>query len=167
MTIYFINERGGNCCLKIGYTGKDVDGVEERLAQLQTGNSVELGIFGEIPDGSVALERAIQAHFSEYYVRGEWFNIPQDILEKFMDDIVWPWATEAEIFEYLGLNMPDRKPRREVIDINDPDNWRVERREYVKANGETSVYINYRRRKGKMVNGKRENIYSSKNKKGE
>lgn len=156
MTVYFINELGGNCCVKIGYTGGD---VHQRLASLQTGNSSELSIFGEIPDGSPVLEKAIQVHFSEYYVRGEWFNIPIDVLEPFMDLCVWPWKSEDEIFDYLGINTPKRTPRQRPVDADDPDNWRIERREYVKQNGEVSIYTNYRRRKGKYIDGKRVNIY--------
>jgi len=37
--------------------------------------------------------------------------------------------------------------------------WRVEKRLYDKQDGTTMLYYNYRRRKGRYVNGKRVNVY--------
>ena len=73
--IYFV-QAGPDGPIKIGWT---VD-PQMRLAQLQTGSHIRLFILGAI-EGSSAGESALQRQWSEYRIRGEWFEPTPEIIE--------------------------------------------------------------------------------------
>jgi len=152
MAIYFI--RAGNF-IKIGYA---VDPYS-RLKQLQTGNPQKLELVGYV-EGDYETEAHIHSLFADFRVKGEWFELNTDIMayaEKGKHRVAL-----AEKISNMFVKKPKKKgsKARKTVPAYDLDNWREERREYVKANGETSVYINYRRRKGDTVDGKRKNVYA-------
>ena len=64
---------------KIGMTGGD---PMKRLAQLQTGNSHKLFIYKTIKTQFPAdLEKKIHAKLHKEHVHGEWFNIPESLID--------------------------------------------------------------------------------------
>lgn len=101
--IYFV-QAGAGGPIKIGWT---VD-PQKRLEQLQTGSHIRLFILGAI-EGSTAGESTLHKRWSEYRIRGEWFeaapeiidfvmaNRHQGFVEKGIDDLdegYWDWLHE-------------------------------------------------------------------------
>lgn len=72
MSVYFI--RSGNF-IKIGYA----DDPHRRLKQLQTGNPQKLELIGHV-DGDMSTEAHIHGLFSDFRVKGEWFELTSDIM---------------------------------------------------------------------------------------
>jgi hypothetical protein len=67
--IYFIQEAlTGN--IKIGFAEEN---VEQRISDLQCGNSSELTLLGVVA-GSVREEQQLHKLFTDYRIRGEWFK---------------------------------------------------------------------------------------------
>ena len=72
--VYFIQE-GESGPIKIGVAND----TAKRLATLQTGNSSELRLIGDVMGGSI-LEAKLHTKFEKHHVRGEWFSPHPDIL---------------------------------------------------------------------------------------
>lgn len=74
--VYFIKACGANPAIKIGVSAD----ADKRLAQLQTGNHLELQLLGKVPvrdaDG---LERSLHDHFADLRLEGEWFKFDERI----------------------------------------------------------------------------------------
>ena len=73
--IYFIMQ--DNQYVKIGYSGTD-EGVNRRLSALQTGNPANLSLYST-EHGDEDRERQLHKRFKDSRIRGEWFNLTQDI----------------------------------------------------------------------------------------
>lgn len=74
MPVYFIRQ-GNSGPIKIGRASE----VKRRIGQLQTGNPTTLQLLGWlVASNDDAMEKQLHAHYSEYRVRGEWFDIDQD-----------------------------------------------------------------------------------------
>ena len=71
MTIYIAEEVGCDYAVKIGVTDRD---VENRLAELQTGNPRKLRIV-RVLEGDEAEERRLHELFAEERLLGEWFRL--------------------------------------------------------------------------------------------
>lgn len=104
MTVYIVSESGDRHSVKIGFT--NYPSISRRLDSLQTGNPTELVILGEITDGSLELERALHDHFREYHLRGEWFDIPTNVLHGFLDEWVRSDRSENEVLAHLQSVTP-------------------------------------------------------------
>ena len=74
--IYFIRQENTGF-VKIGYSANPV----KRLSTLQVANPNKLYILG-IAKGNVDDEWAYQKRYFEYFVRGEWFDLPDDIIKR-------------------------------------------------------------------------------------
>lgn len=85
--IYFIGPKDGP--VKIGFSINPF----ERRADLQTGNHSDLFIFGLMP-GDESDERELHARFSESSIRGEWFQLTDD-LRQFINDKTTPVSEEV------------------------------------------------------------------------
>lgn len=86
--LYLIHCRNG---LRDFYKVGVANDVESRLAQLQTGNPLEMKILGAYGfDNAEIPERAIHQAWKKQHVRGEWFEgiNPDDVYEKFRDTCV-------------------------------------------------------------------------------
>lgn len=76
--IYFIqNTETKN--IKIGRTDDD---IETRLTSLQVGNDCPLLLLRTIECNSRIIEKQLHEMLLEYHVRGEWFRIDENIIEK-------------------------------------------------------------------------------------
>lgn len=73
--VYFVLDPAASA-IKIGYSAKSM----KRLPGLQTGNSTELQLLGEIP-GTRQRESELHERFLSLRVRGEWFRFEQDLPE--------------------------------------------------------------------------------------
>lgn len=74
--IYFVlNRRAG--AIKIGHSGSPVT----RLCDFQVGSPDPLVILGTIP-GDRPEEQALQQRFADYWIRGEWFQADESLLEQ-------------------------------------------------------------------------------------
>lgn len=80
--IYFI-QRGYTGPVKIGWA-LDPD---RRLGELQIGSAEDLHIIGITP-GTMADERQLHKDVAEYRVRGEWFQLPPDVIAEIERN--WP-----------------------------------------------------------------------------
>jgi hypothetical protein len=79
--IYFIRQAETNY-IKIGYTGGD---VYKRLATLQTGSPHKLKIMFVI-NGDRNREKKLHSLFSDYFISGEWFDMPEYKLIQFYNE---------------------------------------------------------------------------------
>lgn len=75
--LYFIKQKGTNL-VKIGYTD-GYNTVDARLQTLQVGNPEELELIGTLC-GDTGTEAILHAILKQHRVRGEWFNLPTDIV---------------------------------------------------------------------------------------
>jgi Meiotically up-regulated gene 113 len=73
--IYFIQEGMEVGAVKIGYAAKPQD----RIGDLQTGNSKKLRVLLEI-EGDKVLEKTIHGMFAESNIHGEWFHMTENLL---------------------------------------------------------------------------------------
>lgn len=76
--------------LKIGYTQGE---PEVRLKQLQTGSAANLRLIC-CHEGSLDDERRIHSRFAEQRMRGEWFEMSEDLF-KHISWIVWATGVEC------------------------------------------------------------------------
>ncbi len=79
--IYFI-QSGNNGPIKIGYTE---NGIERRLAELQTASPYKLNLICYI-EGSSVVERELHNEFDAYKTTGEWFT-PSPELNSFIEGL--------------------------------------------------------------------------------
>jgi len=81
MKVYLI--RNGEGFYKIGYTKHD---VRYRMEQLQTGSSSELEFIAEcLVKHPTKVESALHRKYNQFHVLGEWFDLPDEIVELFVD----------------------------------------------------------------------------------
>ena len=80
MTVYFIRDSSTNR-IKIGYTTRP---VEDRVKELQTGNSTKLEVI-RTESGSMELEKTYHSLFSDYSHDREWFDC-DGLLKEFLDN---------------------------------------------------------------------------------
>ena len=80
---YFISD---GIAIKIGKAGD----IDQRLSDLQTGNSQPLILLSYIPctsqDGMSAEERKSQNHFMKYHLQGEWYSITEEQVYEYSDE---------------------------------------------------------------------------------
>ena len=76
--VYFIHEEGDFKRFKIGYTTK----ISERLLSLQTGNPDLLVVYKTIENVTKKKETQLHQMFAQYRIRGEWFAINPDMIDK-------------------------------------------------------------------------------------
>lgn len=104
MAVYFIIEyEQGRESLKIGRS-KD---VPKRVANLQTGNPVELKLIGWInAENDAALERELHIQFDKKRIIREWFAMqPADVLPAMMRAGIKGFvAKNADAFEIVGYD---------------------------------------------------------------
>ena len=75
--VYFIREIREEPRIKIGLTKC----LASRISGLSTGNSDELEIVAYIETSDMkSLEVEFQEHFEDYHVKGEWYELDEDIL---------------------------------------------------------------------------------------
>ncbi|MET9568494.1 GIY-YIG nuclease family protein [Streptomyces virginiae] len=91
----------GSPLVKIGWTTDP----NRRIADLQSGSPLALRVLGTF-EGNAELEAALQAHFADQRVRGEWFDLGAEPLK-----VVTPVAKreKARLAERAG-----RKPKHAV-----------------------------------------------------
>jgi len=79
MKVYLI--RNGEGFHKVGYTKHS---VLYRMEQLQTGSSSELEYVNEcVVKHATKVESALHRQYKKYHIIGEWFDLPDDVVEKF------------------------------------------------------------------------------------
>lgn len=102
--IYFI--QCGKGPIKIGYSA-DINGVNTRLEDMQTGSPYPLKLAGVI-HGDYKLEKRMHEIFHESHLRGEWF-LPSEMLVDFIN---------RHAYEKLGDYIPAEKmdEMRDTID---------------------------------------------------
>ncbi len=77
--VYFIHEAGSEQGFKIGFTRRE---IEERIVELQTGNSKELKVYKCVPyQDCQKLENYLHNRFADKQIRGEWFNVNLEEVE--------------------------------------------------------------------------------------
>lgn len=81
--VYFIQ----NAVTKNIKIGRTDDDVESRLMSLQTGNDCDLILLKTIECNSRVIEKQLHEKFSQYHVRGEWFNITMEQIEKSLPEM--------------------------------------------------------------------------------
>lgn len=74
--VYFIKNKTTNS-IKIGRTNDD---IETRLSQLQTCTDCELVVVKVIECNSRIVEAQLHEKFANYHIRGEWYNITEDMI---------------------------------------------------------------------------------------
>ena len=88
MTIYFVEAEGTNC-VKIGFTSRS---VEQRIAELQTGQPQRLRLWGSIP-GECDAEQGLHKEYAALRTNGEWFS-PADSIYHTIRNLIdnqLPW----------------------------------------------------------------------------
>ena len=72
ISIYFLRAGSHGNAIKIGYTEKP---IEERIAQLQTGNDKNLILVAYLENQPIHMEKHIHDICDRFKYRGEWFDI--------------------------------------------------------------------------------------------
>ena len=81
MKVYLI--RNGEGYYKVEYTKHD---VSYRMSQLQTGSSSELEYINECEVlHPTKVESALHRQYKQYHIILEWFNLPDDVVENFVE----------------------------------------------------------------------------------
>jgi hypothetical protein len=80
VSVYFIEADMPGSPVKIGWTNRR---PEERLIDLRVGTPVALHLLGVIP-GDEHLEAMLHRHFADHHVRGEWFSLTREDVEKLL-----------------------------------------------------------------------------------
>ena len=101
--IYFIQNTETKH-IKIGYS----DNVRNRLSDLQISSPHELTIL-TICEGGIELEKELHNKFNDYYVRGEWFN-PSEELINYVNEFP-PYVNKT----YIGITKL-RKDKRMTME---------------------------------------------------
>ena len=76
--VYFIHMEGNLKMFKIGYTTD----LNKRLESLQIGNPHLLCTYRTIENVLRTKEKQLHRYFNKYHIRGEWFAITPDMIEK-------------------------------------------------------------------------------------
>ena len=76
--VFFIHQEGDFKRFKIGYTTK----LSERLATLQIGMPDLLVVYRTIENVSKKKETQLHGIFAQYHIRGEWFAITPDMIDR-------------------------------------------------------------------------------------
>lgn len=122
MKVYAILNKINNK-VKIG----TANNPEERLRQLQTGNSDPLILAAVIN----ANERQLHQRFRRYHFRGEWFEYSREV-ENFFKEAVYRETEEGKRKEEEGIERKRRKKEKESKEIRErAANIRKECREYI------------------------------------
>jgi len=86
MGLVYLIEDVNNNTFKIGVTKQK---IETRLKKLQTGNSTELRVkYLYECKYPFRLESMLHMYYSEYVELNEWFGLPKDKIETFLDKCV-------------------------------------------------------------------------------
>lgn len=86
MGLVYLIEDVNNNTFKIGVTKQK---IETRLKKLQTGNSTELQVkYLYECKYPFRLESMLHMYYSEYIELNEWFGLPKDKIETFLDKCV-------------------------------------------------------------------------------
>jgi len=96
MTVYFI-QAGEDGPIKIGFTRSK--SVEKRLSDLQHGNAETLVVLASI-EGSLIDEKNLHIKFSQFHIRGEWFEPSYELLAHISD---------LELSESFGGSVAQKK----------------------------------------------------------
>jgi len=67
----------GTNYVKIGFASN----IQRRVKQLQTVFPFDLELIGQWPDATVLGEKRLHQVCAAYRIRGEWFDLPDDILQ--------------------------------------------------------------------------------------
>lgn len=79
--VYFVQ---CNEFTKIGFAAD----VQQRFCNLQIGNPYQLRLLRTIAsDNPVEIEEEIHSRLEKYHVRGEWFQIPLDVLADLLEEV--------------------------------------------------------------------------------
>lgn len=82
--VYLITEENDSDCYKIGSTRKN--DINERLKELQTGNSEKLLIANYFEcDKPFKLEQMLHRHYRKYNRLNEWFNLSKEEVDNFTE----------------------------------------------------------------------------------
>lgn len=82
--VYLITEENDSNCYKIGSTRKN--DINERLKELQTGNSEKLLIANYFEcDKPFKLEQMLHRHYRKYNRLNEWFNLNKEEVDNFTE----------------------------------------------------------------------------------
>ena len=104
MYTYFIieNEDNDNCRIKIGFSKNP----ENRIKNLQTGNSRKLALMGWIESEDQTLERHLHKKYESDNLNGEWFSIePCDVLEELKAENTSSFiCVQSNVGEFLGCD---------------------------------------------------------------
>jgi predicted small secreted protein len=80
--IYLIKESENNY-YKVGVSGN----INQRIKQLQTGSAGTIELIEKYPSKySHKIEKALHRKYQQYNVKGEWFNLPESMLNDFIKD---------------------------------------------------------------------------------
>lgn len=86
MGLVYLIEDVNNNTFKIGVTKKD---IEKRLKKLQTGNSTELKVrYLYECEYPFRLETMLHTYYKEYKELNEWFGLPKDEVNIFLDKCI-------------------------------------------------------------------------------
>jgi hypothetical protein len=79
--------------VKIGITAGNT--IKKRLVGLQTSHWLELQVFYESPSipNVNKVEQELHQRFSQYNIRGEWFDIPQEKIKKLVKELQKKFST--------------------------------------------------------------------------
>jgi hypothetical protein len=164
MGYVYLIRNGSSFAFKIGIAHD----VESRLAQLQTGNPVDLALESsyEFPNAD-HVERVLHQKWASRRMRGEWFDLNVDDLEEFEQICTLlggvPYVPNAEVSTDAQLD--EAEEVQQAIDI--PNAWDFAEmfangwKMYPLGNGRTNgdgKYWSWRKRK----NGERGYIYGGK-----
>ncbi len=101
---YFLieNEENQDFRVKIGFSKNP----EQRIKNLQTGNSRRLGLMGWIECEGQSFERCLHKKFERYRIEGEWFSIePCDVLEELKSKGTLSFiCVQSNVGEFLGCD---------------------------------------------------------------
>jgi hypothetical protein len=75
-TVYFVQEGDERGPVKIGFTSKE--DVNQRMANMATGNSRHLRLLGKIRGGRIR-EKNLHRRFASQRIRGEWFSWSKEL----------------------------------------------------------------------------------------
>ncbi|MDD2324499.1 MAG: GIY-YIG nuclease family protein [Alphaproteobacteria bacterium] len=104
MCTYFIieNEDSDNSRIKIGFSRAPND----RIIQLQTGNSRKLAIMGWVETADQSHEKQLHKKYEKYRLNGEWFSIePWNVLDELKTESTSSFiCVQANVGEFLGCD---------------------------------------------------------------
>ena len=131
MAVYFI--RSGNF-IKIGYA----DDPHRRLKQLQTGNPQRLELIGHI-DGDMSTEAHIHGLFSDFRVKGEWFELTTDIM-------AYVESRRYKVTFVERVKSAVRRKKEQSRRTTSSDKWIEFKPGTIRSDGSRTYYPKYRMR---------------------